>query len=127
MNQAAVRVRVDRPEAITMEVFEWAKDKILMGAKRKSAIITSESARCTVYHEAGHALVGVLTQGCSTIHKATIMSHGNSLGMVVSLSEGDQTSKRQKEMLAYMDMCFGGLIAEELVFGEDNITSGAGE
>ena len=125
MNQAAVRASVDGLEAITMEVFEWAKDKILMGAERRSAVITPESARCTAYHEAGHALVGVLTEGCSTIHKATIMPRGNSLGMVVSLPEGDQTSQSQKEMLAYMDMCFGGRIAEELVFGEDNITSGA--
>mmetsp|Transcript_30404 Transcript_30404/g.55142 ORF Transcript_30404/g.55142 Transcript_30404/m.55142 type:complete len:805 (-) Transcript_30404:101-2515(-) len=125
MNQAAVKASVDGLEAITMHVFEWAKDKILMGAERKSAVITPETARCTAYHEAGHALVGVLTEGCRTIHKATIMPRGSSLGMVVSLPEGDQTSMSHKEMVAYMDMCMGGRIAEELIFGEDNITSGA--
>lgn len=125
MNQAAVKASVDGLEAITMQIFEWAKDKILMGAEKKSAVITPETAKCTAYHEAGHALVGVLTEGCNTVHKATIMPRGNSLGMVVSLPEGDQKSQSYKEMLAYMDMCYGGRIAEELIFGEDNISSGA--
>jgi len=124
MNQAAVRASVDGLDAITMHIFEWAKDKILMGAERKSAVITPEGARCTAYHEAGHALVGVLTEGSRTIHKATIMPRGQSLGMVVSLP-GDETSMSFKQMVAYMDMCMGGRIAEELIFGADNVTSGA--
>lgn len=96
-----------------------------MGAERKSAVITKETAKCTAYHEAGHALVGVLTEGSRPIHKATIVPRGQSLGMVTSLPEGDQTSMSWKQMVAYMDMCMGGRVAEELIFGEENITSGA--
>lgn len=125
MNQAAVKASVDGLEAITMHVFEWAKDKILMGAERKSAVITPETAKCTAYHEAGHALVGVLTDGARTIHKATIMPRGQALGMVTMLPEGDQTSMSYKQMLAQLDVCMGGRIAEELIFGDENITSGA--
>lgn len=125
MNQAAVKASVDGLEAITMQVFEWAKDKILMGAERKSAVITPETAKCTAYHEAGHALVGVLTDGARTIHKATIMPRGQSLGMVTMLPDGDQTSMSYKQMLAELDVCMGGRIAEELIFGEENVTSGA--
>ena len=125
MNQAAVKASVDGLEAITMQVFEWAKDKILMGAERKSAVITPETAKCTAYHEAGHALVGVLTEGSREIHKATIMPRGQALGMVTQLPDGDQTSMSYKQMVAWMDVCMGGRIAEELVFGEENITSGA--
>lgn len=125
MNQAAVKASVDGLEAITMQIFEWAKDKILMGAERKSAVITPETAKCTAYHEAGHALVGVLTDGARTIHKATIMPRGQSLGMVTMLPDGDQTSMSYKQMLAQLDVCMGGRIAEELIFGEENVTSGA--
>ena len=125
MNQAAVKASVDGLDAITMQVFEWAKDKILMGAERKSAVITPETARCTAYHEAGHALVGVLTEGARTIHKATIMPRGQSLGMVTMLPEGDQTSMSYRQMLAELDVCMGGRIAEELIFGTENVTSGA--
>eukprot|EP00577_Skeletonema_sp_RCC1716_P010225 CAMPEP_0113388150 /NCGR_PEP_ID=MMETSP0013_2-20120614/8928_1 /TAXON_ID=2843 ORGANISM="Skeletonema costatum, Strain 1716" /NCGR_SAMPLE_ID=MMETSP0013_2 /ASSEMBLY_ACC=CAM_ASM_000158 /LENGTH=836 /DNA_ID=CAMNT_0000271117 /DNA_START=111 /DNA_END=2621 /DNA_ORIENTATION=- /assembly_acc=CAM_ASM_000158 len=125
MNQAAVKASVDGLEAITMQVFEWAKDKILMGAERKSAVITKETAKCTAYHEAGHALVGVLTDGSDTIHKATIMPRGQALGMVMTLPEGDQTSMSYKQMIARMDVCMGGRVAEELIFGEENVTSGA--
>ena len=125
MNQAAVKASVDGLDAITMSVFEWAKDKILMGAERKSAVITPETARCTAYHEAGHALVGVLTEGAQRIHKATIMPRGQALGMVMTLPEGDQTSMSYRQMIASMDVCMGGRIAEELIFGEDNVTSGA--
>jgi ATP-dependent metalloprotease len=125
MNQAALKASVDGLDKITMEIFEWAKDKIIMGAERKSAVITPETAKCTAYHEAGHALVGVLTIGSRAIHKATIVPRGQSLGMVTSLPEGDQTSMSWMQMIAYMDMCMGGRVAEELIFGEENITSGA--
>jgi ATP-dependent metalloprotease len=108
-----------------MHVFEFAKDKILMGAERKSAVITPETARCTAYHEAGHAVVAVLTEGAQPIHKATIMPRGNALGMVTMLPDGDQTSQTLKEMLAMMDMAMGGRVAEELVFGKQEVTSGA--
>jgi len=125
MNQAALKASMDRINLITMAVLEFAKDKILMGAERKTAVITPETAKCTAYHEAGHALVGVLTDGAQPIHKATIMPRGSSLGMVMMLPEGDQTSQSFKQMLAFMDVAMAGRVAEELIFGEENITSGA--
>jgi len=125
MNQAALKASMDGLNSITMAVLEFAKDKILMGAERKTAVITPETAKCTAYHEAGHALVGVLTDGAQPIHKATIMPRGSSLGMVMMLPEGDQTSQSFKQMLAFMDVAMAGRVAEELIFGEENITSGA--
>jgi ATP-dependent metalloprotease len=125
INQAALKASVDGLPYITMAVMEYAKDKILMGAERKTAVITKETARCTAYHEAGHALVAVLTEGAMPIHKATIMPRGASLGMVTMLPEGDQTSQSLKEMLASMDVAMGGRVAEELTFGKDAVTSGA--
>eukprot|EP00527_Entomoneis_sp_CCMP2396_P000240 CAMPEP_0198137096 /NCGR_PEP_ID=MMETSP1443-20131203/648_1 /TAXON_ID=186043 /ORGANISM="Entomoneis sp., Strain CCMP2396" /LENGTH=770 /DNA_ID=CAMNT_0043798427 /DNA_START=56 /DNA_END=2368 /DNA_ORIENTATION=- len=125
INQAALKASVDGLSAITMSVMEYAKDKILMGAERKTAVITKETARNTAYHEAGHALVGVMTEGAMPIHKATIMPRGPSLGMVSMLPEGDQTSQSKKQMVAMMDVAMGGRVAEELVFGDDEVTSGA--
>lgn len=120
-----LQASVDGLNAITMSVLEYAKDKILMGAERKTAVITAETARCTAYHEAGHALVAVLTPGAQPIHKATIMPRGQALGMVTMLPEGDQTSQSLKQMLAFMDVAMGGRVAEELIFGRDEVTSGA--
>ncbi|GKY90529.1 hypothetical protein MPSEU_000026600 [Mayamaea pseudoterrestris] len=125
INQAALKASVDGLNCLTMEVLEYAKDKIIMGAERKSAVITPETAKCTAYHEAGHALVAVMTEGAQPIHKATIMPRGQALGMVTTLPDGDQTSQSKKQMIAFMDMAMGGRVAEELVFGSDNITSGA--
>lgn len=125
MNQAAIKASIDGLNSITMAVLEYAKDKILMGAERKTAVITPKTAKCTAYHEAGHALVAALTDGAMPIHKATIMPRGSALGMVTMLPEGDQTSQSFKEMTAFMDVAMGGRVAEELIFGEENITSGA--
>lgn len=77
MNQAALKASVDGLNAVTMHVLEYAKDKIMMGAERKTAVITPETARCTAYHEAGHAVVAILTEGAQRIHKATIMPRGS--------------------------------------------------
>lgn len=96
-----------------------------MGAERRTAVITKETARNTAYHEAGHAVVGVLTTSAMPIHKATIMPRGPSLGMVSMLPEGDQTSQSKRQMLAMMDVAMGGRAAEELIFGEESVTSGA--
>jgi ATP-dependent metalloprotease len=125
MNQAALKASIDGMNSINMAVLEYAKDKILMGAERKSAVITPETAKCTAYHEAGHAVVAVLTEGSSPIHKATIMPRGQSLGMVTMLPDGDQTSQSFKEMIAFMDVAMGGRVAEELTFGKEAVTSGA--
>ena len=125
MNQAAVKASIDGLNSITMSVLEYAKDKIMMGAERKTAVITAKTARVTAFHEAGHALVAVLSDGASPIHKATIMPRGSALGMVTMLPDGDQTSQSFKEMLAFMDVAMGGRVAEELIFGPENVTSGA--
>lgn len=125
INQAAIKASVDGLSAINMHVMEYAKDKILMGAERKTAVITKETARNTAFHEAGHAVVGVLTNGAMPIHKATIMPRGPSLGMVSMLPEGDQTSQSKRQMLAMMDVAMGGRAAEELIFGDEWVTSGA--
>ena len=125
MNQAALKASTEGLNSITMSVLEYAKDKIMMGAERKTAVITPKTAKTTAFHEAGHALVAVMTDGAQPIHKATIMPRGRSLGMVTMLPEGDQTSQSFKEMLAFMDVAMGGRVAEELIFGDENITSGA--
>lgn len=125
MNQAALKASTDGLQSITMEVLEYAKDKIMMGSERKSAVISPETAKTTAYHEAGHALVATLTKGALPIHKATIMPRGQALGMVTQLPEGDQTSQTLQQMYAYMDVCMGGRVAEELVFGEEHVSSGA--
>jgi ATP-dependent metalloprotease len=125
INQAALKASIDNLNKVGMSALEWAKDKIMMGAERKSAIISPETMRTTAFHEAGHALVALKTAGADPVHKATIMPRGRALGMVMQLPDGDQTSMSRKQMLARLDVCMGGRVAEELVFGADNVTSGA--
>ena len=116
VNQAALKASVEGLRAISMGSLEYAKDKIMMGAERQSAIISEETIKCTAYHEAGHAVVAHLTDGAEPIHKATVMPRGRALGMVMQLPEGDQTSMTRKQMLARMDVCMGGRVAEEVTF-----------
>eukprot|EP01040_Poterioochromonas_malhamensis_P016403 gene16403-18607_t len=125
VNQAALKASVDGMKTVTMHALEYAKDKILMGAERRSAIISPETMKMTAFHEAGHALVALKTKGADPVHKATIMPRGRALGMVVQLPDGDQTSMSKQQMLAKIDVCMGGRVAEELIFGADNVTSGA--
>ena len=125
MNQAALKASVEGLKSVTMHALEYAKDKIMMGAERKSAIISPETMKMTAFHEAGHALVALKTDGADPIHKATIMPRGRALGMVMQLPDGDQTSMSRKQMLARLDVCMGGRVAEELVYGAENVTSGA--
>lgn len=125
VNQAAVKASVAGDKAVSMGAFEFAKDKIMMGVERKSAIISPETMKMTAFHEAGHALVALKTDGADPIHKATIMPRGRALGMVMQLPDGDQTSYSRKQMLARLDVCMGGRVAEELVYGAENVTSGA--
>ena len=125
VNQAALKASVDGLKEVTMTALEYAKDKIMMGSERKSAIISLDTMKMTAFHEAGHALVALKTEGADPIHKATIMPRGGALGMVMQLPDGDQTSMSKKEMLARLDVCMGGRVAEELIFGADNVTSGA--
>mmetsp|Transcript_7661 Transcript_7661/g.9550 ORF Transcript_7661/g.9550 Transcript_7661/m.9550 type:complete len:659 (-) Transcript_7661:287-2263(-) len=125
INQAALKASVDDKKDVDMAALEFAKDKILMGAERRSAVISKETARMTAYHEGGHALVAIKTAGADPVHKATIMPRGQALGMVMQLPSGDQTSISRKQMMARMDVCMGGRVAEEMIFGPDEVTSGA--
>ncbi|CAG8520441.1 6691_t:CDS:10 [Ambispora gerdemannii] len=125
VNQAAIQASRDGAREVTMMHMEFAKDKILMGAERRSAVITEESKRVTAYHEGGHALVALYTPGAMPLHKATIMPRGASLGMTVQLPEMDKDSYTKKEYLAQIDVCMGGRVAEEMIFGKENVTSGA--
>ncbi|RHY22656.1 hypothetical protein DYB25_004922, partial [Aphanomyces astaci] len=125
VNEATLRSSLLNQTVVDMSAFEFAKDKLLMGAERKSAIISPESARLTAYHEGGHALVAINTPGAHPVYKATIMPRGQALGMVSQLPEGDQTSITRKQLLARLDVCMGGRVAEEMIFGKDEVTGGA--
>ena len=125
VNMAAVKAAVDGSDKISTDQLEFAKDKILMGTERKSLTLSEESRKLTAYHESGHAVVAFNTNGANPIHKATIMPRGTALGMVTQLPEKDETSISKKQLLARLDVCMGGRVAEEMIFGADHVTSGA--
>ena len=125
VNEAALLAARRSKRIVTRLEFEDARDKILMGPERRSLMMTDEEKKMTAYHEAGHALVSINMPGSIPIHKATIIPRGRALGMVQSLPERDQISQSYEEMIAQLAMAMGGRVAEELIFGEKNITSGA--
>jgi len=125
INSAALRAAALNAKQVTTDHLEWARDKILMGAERKSSLMTEESRKCTAYHEGGHAIMAIKTKGADPIHKATIMPRGNALGVTHQLPEGDQTSRSRQQMFARMDVLMGGRVAEELIYGPEHVTSGA--
>ncbi len=125
VNEAALMAaRVGR-RAVTMDDFENAKDKVMMGAERRSMVMTEEEKKLTAYHEAGHAIVGLNVPQHDPIHKATIIPRGRALGLVLSLPERDQLSVTFRKYKSKIAMAMGGRAAEELIFGKDDITSGA--
>ena len=125
VNEAALLAARRSKRIVTRMEFEDARDKILMGPERKSLLMTDEEKRMTAYHEAGHALVSLNMPGSVPIHKATIIPRGRALGMVQSLPERDQISQSYEEMIAQLAMAMGGRVAEEIIFGDKNVTSGA--
>merc|ERR1711975_141600 len=96
-----------------------------MGAERRSAVLDPAVRELTAYHEGGHAIVAFFTQGAHPIHKATIMPRGQALGLVHQLPKTDQVSVSLQQMKAELDVCMGGRVAEELIFGTENVTGGA--
>ena len=125
VNEAALLSARRNKLKITQREFEDARDKVLMGAERRTLSMTDEERENTAYHEAGHAIVGLNMVGSLPIHKATIIPRGRALGMVQYLPERDQISQSRQEMIARMAMAMGGRAAEELHFGYDKVTSGA--
>nr|WP_321508246.1 ATP-dependent zinc metalloprotease FtsH [uncultured Celeribacter sp.] len=125
VNEAALMAaRIGRRQ-VTMEDFENAKDKVMMGAERRSMVMTEDEKKLTAYHEAGHAIVGLNVPQHDPIHKATIIPRGRALGLVLSLPERDQLSVSYTKYTSKIAMAMGGRVAEELIFGKENVTSGA--
>ena len=125
VNEAALRAARLGKSIVTMEDFEFSKDKVMMGSERRSMVMTDEEKQLTAYHEAGHALVSVEVEGNDPIHKATIIPRGQALGLVMSLPERDLHSRTIKQLRARIAMALAGRKAEEIVFGHDDVTSGA--
>ncbi|XP_062335802.1 ATP-dependent zinc metalloprotease YME1L1-like isoform X1 [Osmerus eperlanus] len=125
VNQAALKAAVDGKDLVTMKELEFAKDKILMGPERRSVEIDKKNKTITAYHESGHAIVAYYTKDATPINKATIMPRGPTLGHVSMLPENDRWSETRAQLLAQMDVSMGGRVAEELIFGDDYITTGA--
>jgi cell division protease FtsH len=126
VNEAALIAARKSRRMVTMAEFEEAKDKVLMGAERRSMVMTEDEKRLTAYHEAGHALVGLHLDGCDPLHKVTIIPRGRALGVTMSLPERDRYTYSIYELKAKLAMMFGGRVAEELIFGKEHVTTGAG-
>jgi cell division protease FtsH len=125
VNEAALMAARKDRKMVTHRDFEDAKDKVMMGAERKSMAMNEEEKRLTAYHEAGHAIVAMNVKMADPVHKATIVPRGRALGMVMQLPEGDRYSMKYQQMIDRIAIMAGGRVAEELIFGKDNITSGA--
>ena len=125
VNEAALLAARRGKRFVTAKEFDDAKDKVLMGAERRSMVMTEEEKMLTAYHEAGHALVGLTMPGSDPVHKATIIPRGRALGMVQYLPERDKLSFSLEQMKARIAMAMGGRVAEELKFGKEKVTSGA--
>ncbi|QBY00105.1 ATP-dependent metallopeptidase FtsH/Yme1/Tma family protein [Rhodophyticola sp. CCM32] len=127
VNESALMAARFGRRFVTMEDFENAKDKVMMGAERRSMVMTEEEKTLTAYHEAGHAIVGLNVPQHDPIHKATIIPRGRALGLVLSLPERDRISASYTWFTSRIAMAMGGRAAEEIKFGKENITSGASQ
>ncbi|KAI8634485.1 peptidase family M41-domain-containing protein [Xylariaceae sp. FL1651] len=126
VNQAAVHASKNKASSVGKLDFDWAKDKVIMGAEKKSMVISAKEKEMTAYHEAGHALVNLFTKGSSaTLYKVTVLPRGPSLGHTAWLPEMDKYSYTVDDFLAQIDASLGGKLAEEIVYGQNQVTGGA--
>ncbi len=125
VNEAALLAARRNKRLVAMQEFEDAKDKVMMGAERRSMVMTDDEKKMTAYHEAGHAIVSVHEDASDPIHKATIIPRGRALGMVMRLPERDSYSYHRDKMHANLSVSMGGRVAEEIIFGHEKVSSGA--
>jgi cell division protease FtsH len=125
VNEAALMAARRNKRMVTQHEFEDAKDKVMMGAERKSLVMTEEEKLLTAYHEGGHAIVALNVKATDPVHKATIIPRGRALGMVMQLPERDKLSMSFEQMTSRLAIMMGGRVAEEMMFGHDKVTSGA--
>ena len=125
INEAALMAARRNKRMVTQAEFEDAKDKVMMGAERKSLVMTEEEKLLTAYHEGGHAILALNVVATDPVHKATIIPRGRALGMVMQLPERDKLSMSYEQMTSRLIIMMGGRVAEEMIFGKDKVTSGA--
>jgi len=127
VNEAALMAARKGKRSVTMAEFEQAKDKVMMGAERRSMVMTEDEKKLTAYHEGGHALVMLYAEGHEPLHKVTIIPRGRALGITMFLPERDKYSQSKMELEAMVASLFGGRVAEELIFGTERVTTGAAD
>ena len=125
VNEAALNAARYDKKVVTMSDFEMSKDKVIMGAERKSMVISDEEKKLTAYHEAGHTLVGLKVPSADPVHKVSIIPRGMALGITMQLPEGDKHSQTKEYLTSQIAILMGGRIAEEIFFGDSNVTTGA--
>jgi cell division protease FtsH len=125
VNEAALLAARKNKRKVTLVEFEEARDKVMMGSERRSMVMTEEEKTLTAYHEAGHAIVTINEDAAHPIHKATIIPRGRALGMVMQLPERDELSQTREQLHAQLAIAMGGRVAEEIIFGDDKVTTGA--
>jgi cell division protease FtsH len=125
-NESALLAARRGADRVNMDDFERAKDKIMLGTERRSMVLTEKERRLTAYHEAGHAVIGLRVPGMDPLHKVTIVPRGRALGITASLPEEDRHSYTKEFLEGQLTMLYGGRVAEEMIFGPERITTGAG-
>jgi cell division protease FtsH len=125
VNESALMAARRGKRIVTMSEFEDAKDKIMMGAERRTLVMTEQEKMLTAYHEGGHALVALNVPATDPVHKATIIPRGRALGMVMQLPERDKLSMSYEQMTSRLAVLMGGRVSEEIIFGKEKVTSGA--
>jgi cell division protease FtsH len=125
VNEAALNAARYNKKVVTMSDFEIAKDKVMMGAERKSMVLSDAEKKLTAYHEAGHTLVGLKVPSADPVHKVSIIPRGMALGVTMQLPEGDRHSYTKEYLMSQIAILMGGRIAEEIYFGADKVTTGA--